>query len=276
MRGKLDAVPRPDALTATVSARTARDVVNAIKLAVFQCHPSQYWLVLDEFPLDAGKRKAGAPRIDMLAIKTANGERCELLTRIGYEIKINRRDFLDELRNPEKRRKAYEICDEYWFAVPAGLVEPEELPPECGLLTIGSGVSCPCQMKSAEPLHPAPPSPAFMADMARRAYQVGQRDGAGTCAFERFDMLMDLAHMFIQNKTTAANRRAAVLKMATAIREMRRHPEARALAEIAAGGEPTNVWFVQRRLQRGKGILEPEDARDQINPRLRSKVLNPS
>lgn len=69
--------------------------------------PSQ-WLVLDEFPLDAGKRRRGAPRIDILAIKIGNAGYGMPLTREAFEIKVNRQDFLSEITNPEKRRAG--IC----------------------------------------------------------------------------------------------------------------------------------------------------------------------
>jgi hypothetical protein len=109
-----------------------------------------------------------------------------------------------------------------------------------------------CVIKAAENLNPGPPSDAFMTDLARRAYQVGRRDGAATCAFERFDMLMELAYMFVQNTATARERKLAVLRLSSAITEMERHPEARALARIASGEKPTPLAFVHRALQSGR------------------------
>lgn len=155
--------------------------VDDIRRMISIAHPDRHWLVLDEFPLEGGRRKTGTPRIDVLAIKTIKGGRCEPLTRIAYEIKVSRVDFLAELRNPEKRRKAYPVCDEYWFAVPEELVQEYEVPPECGLVWAVRGFAGPCVVKSARRLNPPRPSPFFMTDLARRAYQVGRRDGAATC-----------------------------------------------------------------------------------------------
>lgn len=235
--------------------------VDHIRQVISQAHPANEWLVLDEFPLEGGKRKTGTPRIDVLAIKTVGSGHCKPLIRVAYEIKVSRQDFLEELRNPKKRRKAYNVCDKYWFAVPEELVQKNEVPPECGLIWAVPGLGCPVQIKSARNLKPRRPSTFFMMDLARRAYQVGRRDGAATCAFERFDMLMDLAYMLIKNEATAKQRKAAVLTLSRAMAQMQRHPEARALARIASGGEPTAIWFVQRTLQSaryGTGGLREE------------------
>jgi len=208
--------------------------------------------VLDEFPLEAGRRTVGTPRIDVLATQISTGGTRRPLTRIGYEIKVNRADFLSELRNPEKRHRAYAICDEYWFAVPEKLVAEHEVPPECGLVWAVPGLAGPCVIKGPRNLKPRCPSPLFMMDLARRAYQVGRRDGAATCAFERFDLLMELAYMLIQNLVTDKQRKMAVLRLSRAVTEMQRLPEARALARIASGEKPTSTFFVQRTLQSGR------------------------
>lgn len=247
---------------------TADDIRRLICLA----HPDRHWLVLDEFPLEAGRRTVGTPRIDVFATKISNGGGCRPLTRIAYEIKVNRADFLAELRDPEKRRKAYAICDEYWFAVPEHLVEEHEVPPECGLMWAVPWLAGPGVVKSPRKLRPHRPSPGFMMDLARRAYQVGRRDGAATCAFERFDLLMELAYMLIQDIATAKQRKQAVLRLSRAIMEMQRLPEARALARIASGEEPTPLCFVQRTLQSGRCYKPNQDSRTVGVPRTNSRI----
>lgn len=227
------------------------EIIARIREVVAAGHPSGEWLVLDEFPLETG-RGTGAPRIDVLAIKMKKRGRCEPLTRVAYEIKTNRRDYFDELRNPTKRERAYKIANEYWFAAPEKLLRFEEIPPECGLLTVMPGLSCGCVTKGAPELYPEAPSVDLMLDVARRAYHIGRRDGARTCAFERFDMLMELSHMLIESRASAETRKSAVLKMANALRRMQRHAESEALAEIAYGGGPTDVWYVSRALQSGR------------------------
>jgi len=49
----------------------------------------------------------------------------------GYEIKVSRQDFLGD----EKWTGYLEMCSDFSFVAPAGIIEPAELPPEVGLLT---------------------------------------------------------------------------------------------------------------------------------------------
>lgn len=46
---------------------------------------------------------------------------------VGYEIKISRGDYRRELRSPYKRAGAVSFCTSFFFAVPDGLLKPEEV-----------------------------------------------------------------------------------------------------------------------------------------------------
>lgn len=56
---------------------------------------------------------------------------------IGYEIKVNRSDFL----NDNKWRDYLIYCNEFYFVTLKGLIQPNELPEEIGLLWISGGSS---------------------------------------------------------------------------------------------------------------------------------------
>ena len=62
--------------------------------------------------------------------------------RIAYEIKVNRADFLRELRDPAKRAQAYYLSDKFYFAVSPGIATKEDFREDrgaffdCGLLEI--------------------------------------------------------------------------------------------------------------------------------------------
>jgi hypothetical protein len=211
--------------------------------------PSQ-WLVLDQFPLEAGMRSRGTPRIDILAIKIGNGGGYGMpLTREAFEIKVNRRDFLSEIKNPEKRQRAFAVCDCYWFAVPEELVTEDEIPSECGLMWVSRHSAVPTIMRMPATLNTDQPSPLFMMDVARRAYQIGRRHGSETCALERFDLVCNLAHLLIKNTATAVEREQAVRSLSSALVAMQRHVEAKELTRIAVGGEPSDFWSVPRTVQ---------------------------
>lgn len=47
--------------------------------------------------------------------------------RVGYEVKVSRSDYRREVLNPSKRTWAVEWCNAYYFAVPAGLLTPDEI-----------------------------------------------------------------------------------------------------------------------------------------------------
>lgn len=47
--------------------------------------------------------------------------------RIGYEVKVSRSDMRTELLRPHKRARAVALCHRFYFAVPAGLLKPDEL-----------------------------------------------------------------------------------------------------------------------------------------------------
>lgn len=51
-------------------------------------------------------------------------------TAYAYEVKINRQDFLRDT----KWKKYLDYCNEFYFVAPPGIIEPNELAPETGLL----------------------------------------------------------------------------------------------------------------------------------------------
>jgi hypothetical protein len=46
---------------------------------------------------------------------------------VGYEVKVSRSDYRRELANPHKRAGAVRFCNAFYFAVPDGLLKPDEL-----------------------------------------------------------------------------------------------------------------------------------------------------
>lgn len=64
--------------------------------------------------------------LDALAIKKSWSRPCFT----GYEVKVDRNDFL----NDEKWPGYMDYCHRFYFACPKGLIKPEELPDEVGLV----------------------------------------------------------------------------------------------------------------------------------------------
>jgi len=51
-----------------------------------------------------------------------------------HEVKISRADFLADVAKPEKRGGYSLLCERMYYAAPAGLILPEEVPADCGLV----------------------------------------------------------------------------------------------------------------------------------------------
>src|SRR6266511_4356021 len=78
-----------------------------------------------------GSAHAGCRRLDAwVLLKTWSP-----WTTIGYEVKVDRGDFLRD----RKWVDYLPVCHELYFACPAKQIQPEELPPEVGLLWTTSG-----------------------------------------------------------------------------------------------------------------------------------------
>lgn len=64
-------------------------------------------------------------RIDLLAFSA--WQSADRYARVGYEVKVSRSDLRSELLRPAKRATNVEWCNEFYFAVPTGLLTDDEL-----------------------------------------------------------------------------------------------------------------------------------------------------
>jgi hypothetical protein len=69
-------------------------------------------------------------KIDVCVIHVGNYEDC-----IAIEIKITRKDFFSDV-GTEKYKDFIPLSTEFYYAVPAGLIKPEDVPSECGLIEV--------------------------------------------------------------------------------------------------------------------------------------------
>lgn len=74
-------------------------------------------------------------RIDLLVI-ARNRQGKVPWARTAVEIKVSRADFLAEQRDPGKRAAWQALAHRFTYAVPAGLVSPDEVPDGCGLVEV--------------------------------------------------------------------------------------------------------------------------------------------
>lgn len=118
-------------------------------------------------------------RLDLFVIDTVP----PVHARDGYEIKVARADYLAEIRNPEKRRLGMLMCNRFTFATPAGLVGPDEVPADCGLVWVHpyeEGRLADVEDVVRAPWHDrGPPTVRFAAELARRCVSPLAREVQG-------------------------------------------------------------------------------------------------
>lgn len=85
----------------------------------------------------------------------------------GFEIKVSRGDFLNEMKNPGKCQEVMQYCDKWWLVAPKGVAAKEELPKTWGFYEIVNNKFF--VRKQAPQLDPIDPSLSFVAAMLRRA-----------------------------------------------------------------------------------------------------------
>lgn len=92
------------------------------------------WIFLRELRLGTGTRNNFAQRLDGFALNCLPHLG---MKRVCYEVKTSRADFLCELRHPLKRRIGLRYSNEFYFVTPPHLLDPAEIPVECGLIEAG-------------------------------------------------------------------------------------------------------------------------------------------
>lgn len=86
----------------------------------------------------------------------------------GFEIKIHRGDWVQELKHPEKAEPIMRFCDHWWIVVgDKKIIQPGELPPTWGLIVPnGTGLK---SVTEAPKLEAEPWTRGFFAAVLRRA-----------------------------------------------------------------------------------------------------------
>jgi hypothetical protein len=140
---------------------TAADVAAAVRrhYGIGSGEPAMCeWAVLDEVSLSVGSWTQG--RIDLLVVRAWSGKP-KGHERHAIEVKVSRSDFLREIKppgpnaGPRTRTRRHgeakygamrDLAHRAFYAAPAGIIRPAELPPGFGLLEVTDrGVRCAVQ-----------------------------------------------------------------------------------------------------------------------------------
>lgn len=85
---------------------------------------------------------------------------------LAMEIKVTRSDFLRDIRDPSKRQPFVENSTGFYYVVPQGLIEPDEVPEGCGLMYAQRGRVI--RKKIAQERELERFEPLFVASLVRR------------------------------------------------------------------------------------------------------------
>jgi len=233
-------------LAKEAASLTADDILDILERNVPSGRPGRRFL-FREFPLEAGKRGKSRYRIDGLFIETLDGGSAR---RTAYEIKISREDFQRELADPEKRRRAMRIADFFFFAVPEGLVQPDEVPEECGLIWMRPEGQAPTIMKMSKIQKAPVPDWPLTIDLLRHAFALGQEDAAKREPISVWPEVEGLAEIIADPFALDAEKIDVLEALTKQLHQHGRRAEAKRILEFKTG--------LSRFIDEGESLLAAE------------------
>lgn len=134
-----------------------------------QRYPSKEYTVLREVRNDAGFNASRSA--DGIVVGHWPSRGCEIE---GLELKANRGDWINELKNPSKAEEIFKFCDRWWIvAEQENVVKLEEVPTPWGFMEISKEKLK--IIKQAPKLEPIPLTHGIVVSMLKRA--VSKMDG---------------------------------------------------------------------------------------------------
>ena len=190
---------------------------------------------------------------------------------VGYEIKVSRGDLARELRDPTKRAPIERVSSECFFAVPAGLMRPDEVPEGWGLIEATDGDEPKLRVRKhamQRKIDALPPM--FIASLARRCADppepmpvLAWKLAGRMLRLSDLDHLLDARAKRRKIPTIAADRR---LEDDTAARK-----DLRAIQEVLAGAFGYRAAYHLDELRR---VLTNRPAPGQVSAEMRQKLVS--
>ncbi len=125
-----------------MSKLSAQKIIEILK--------SKHWedIFFSECKTGASYGSQGCPRMDGWVMKRSWAQQCFT----AYEVKVDRSDFM----NDDKWHTYLPYCNEFYFVCPTGLIKPDEVGPEAGLMYLSKTGTRLFRKKKA-PHHPYDP-----------------------------------------------------------------------------------------------------------------------
>lgn len=154
-----------------------------IKLLLAKRHPSDRWIYATEVLTTTGYTDSARyepffclRKIDAFAMALWPSLHFE---SVAYEIKADRQDWLNELKNPLKRAQAYLLSNKFYFVLADGIYQRGDVPTDafrCGILRVTKGGGRIREVRAAYH-HAAWPMPEwFVASLLRRVRQMAEKE----------------------------------------------------------------------------------------------------
>lgn len=132
-------------------------------------YPAPAWAIF--FEVASGVGRGGGRYADALAMSLFPSRGLDFH---GFEIKHNRKDWLSELKRPEKADRIASYCDFWWLVLGnEGIAKKEEIPSTWGVLVDEDGQLV--QKKAPKRLKSRAPDRFFIAALLRRANEMAER-----------------------------------------------------------------------------------------------------
>lgn len=149
-------------LTVETKAAPRRVSSEDVHAALRERFSAPEWAILFEVANETGG--TATRRADAIAMSLWPSRGLEIH---GFEIKVDRRDWLRELKAPKKAEEIARYCDRWWIVAPPNVVKLAELPAGWGLLVFEDGTLR--AVKAAPAQEAVPVTRRFLAALLRSA-----------------------------------------------------------------------------------------------------------
>lgn len=152
-------------------ARIDHESGSTLTKALRKAYPLPHYALLYEVASGMGKTMNGYADAIAMSLFPSRG-----LDIHGFEIKTDRRDWIKELKNPEKAEHVAKFCDFWWLIIgEEGVAKPEEVPAGWGLYVMDKNDTLEV-VKRPKKLKAMHPDKAFIGAMLRRANEMAERE----------------------------------------------------------------------------------------------------
>lgn len=146
--------------------------MDPIQAALRNRYPIRAWALFFEVANGTGAYQSRYADALAMSLYPSRG-----LDLHGFEVKTDRQDWLNELKNPEKAETIAKFCDYWWLVIGSmEVAKKEEVPANWGILVMDGKRKTLRQVKKAKALMPKAIGRPFLAAILRRANEMAEEE----------------------------------------------------------------------------------------------------